>query len=305
MRNIRLGQSDLAVSQIGLGCMRMAGLSVADASRVIETAREQGINFFDHADIYGGGDSERVFSKAIGMNTSVREQIILQSKVGIRQGYYDFSYEHIMKSVDGILHRLNTDYLDVLLLHRPDALMEPEEVSRAFDELHSAGKVRWFGVSNFNQNQMKLAFSHSEFKIQANQLQLSLAHPDLITEGTNVNVTNEDGSSKSSAVLEYCRLEEITVQAWSPMQYGQIEGNFLENPAYQELAEKLGEIAQREDLSVGAVAIAWLLRHPARVQPIIGTMTPERIRAICKASDFMMSRSDWYGLLKAAGHPVP
>ncbi len=305
MRSIRLGMTDLAVSQIGLGCMRMARLSVDEAREVIATAREEGINFFDHADIYGGGDSERIFAKAIGMNASVREQIILQSKVGIRSGMYDFSYEHIMHSVDGILKRLETEYLDSLLLHRPDALMESEDIARAFDELHESGKVRHFGVSNFNQNQMKLAFRDSKFKPQANQLQLSLAHADMITEGTNVNVRNEDGSTKTSAILEYCRLENVTVQAWSPMQFGQIEGAFLENPEYQEVVVLLEEIAKREGFTIAAVAIAWLLRHPAKIQPIIGTMTPERIRDICKASDYVMSREDWYGLLKAAGHPLP
>ncbi len=305
MRTIQLGQTDLAVSQIGLGCMRMARLSVADAARVIDTARENGINFFDHADIYGGGESETIFAKAIGMNASVREQIILQSKVGIRSGMYDFSYDHIMKSVDGILKRLNTNYLDVLLLHRPDALMEPEDVARAFDELHEAGKVRWFGVSNFNENQMKLTFSQSKFKPQANQLQLSLAHADMITEGTNVNVRSDEGASKTGAVLEYCRLENVTVQAWSPMQFGAIEGAFLENPEYQNVAEKLAEIGGREGFTVGATAIAWLLRHPARIQPIIGTMTPERIADICAAGDYQMRREDWYALLAAAGHTLP
>ncbi len=305
MRTIQLGQTDLAVSQIGLGCMRMSRLSVAEAARVIATAREHGINFFDHADIYGGGDSETIFAKGIGMNASVREQIILQSKVGIRSGMYDFSYEHIMKSVDGILKRLNTDYLDVLLLHRPDALMEPEDIARAFEELHTAGKVRWFGGSNFNQNQMKLAFSQSAFKPQANQLQFSLAHADMITEGTNVNVRSDEGASKSGAVLEYCRLEGVTVQAWSPMQFGQIEGAFLDNPDYQNVADKLSEIGSREGFTVGATAIAWILRHPARIQPIIGTMTPERIADICAASDYQMRREDWYALLKAAGHSLP
>lgn len=305
MRTIQLGQTDLAVSQIGLGCMRMSRLSVIEAARVIETAREHGINFFDHADIYGGGESETIFSKGIGMNASIREQVILQSKVGIRSGMYDFSYEHIMKSVDGILERLNTEYLDVLLLHRPDALMEPEDIARAFEELHASGKVRWFGASNFNQNQMKLAYSQSQFKPQANQLQFSLAHADMITEGTNVNVRNDEGASKSGAVLEYCRLENVTVQAWSPMQFGQIEGAFLDNPAYQSVAEKLAEVGSREGFTVGATAIAWILRHPAKIQPIIGTMTPERIADICAAGDYQMRREDWYGLLKAAGHSLP
>lgn len=305
MKMIQLGQSDLAVSQIALGCMRMAGLSVDDACRVIDSARENGINFFDHADIYGGGDSERIFAKAIGMNPSVREQIILQSKVGIHQGTYDFSYEHIVQATEGILQRLNTDYLDVLLLHRPDALMEAEEVARAFDKLHSEGKVRHFGVSNFSPYQMDYAFSESRFQPQANQLQLSLAHADLITEGTNVNVRNEEGSSKSKGVLDYCRLNKVTVQAWSPLQFGAIKGNFLENPEYDKLSAKLEEIAKREGFTVAAIAIAWILRHPAGIQPVIGTMTPERIRDICQASDYLMSRRDWYDLLAAAGNNLP
>lgn len=305
MKTIQLGQSDLAVSQVGLGCMRMAGHSTEDARKIIETARENGINFFDHADIYGGGESERVFSEAIGMNASIREQIIIQSKVGIRRGWFDFSAEHIKESVDGILKRLNCDYLDVLLLHRPDALMEPEEIAEAFDALHSSGKVRHFGVSNFNPMQMKLAFRQSSFKPQANQLQLSLAHADLITEGTNVNVRNEEGSTKSSNVLDYCQLENVTVQAWSPMQFGAIKGAFLENTEYEQLLAKLEELGTETGFTPAALAIAWILRHPAKIQPIIGTMTPERIQAICDASDYRMPKQTWYELLNAAGYNLP
>lgn len=305
MKMIQLGRSELAVSQITLGCMRMAGLSIEEASQVIGTARENGINFFDHADIYGGGESEKIFAKAIGMNPSVREQIILQSKVGIGQGMYDFSYEHIIEAAEGILQRLNTDYLDVLLLHRPDALMEADDIARAFDKLHNEGKVRHFGVSNFHPRQMEYAFSESRFTPQANQLQLSLAHADLITEGTTVNVRNENGYATTQGVLEYCRLNHVTVQAWSPMQFGAIKGAFLENPEYKKLSDKLDEIAEREGFTPGAVAIAWILRHPARIQPVIGTMTPSRIRDICLASDYVMSRHDWYDLLNAANNKLP
>lgn len=305
MKMIQLGQTDLTVSQVGLGCMRMAGLSVDEASQVIGTARENGINFFDHADIYGGGDSETIFAKAISMSPSVREQIVLQSKVGINNWAYNFSYEHIVTATEGILQRLKTDYLDSLLLHRPDPLMEADEVARAFDKLYNDGKVRHFGVSNFSPYQMQYAFSQSRFTPQMNQLQLSLAHADLITEGTNVNVRNEEGSMKSGGVLDYCRLNNVTVQAWSPMQFGAIKGAFLENPAYDELSDKLEEIARREGFTAGAIAIAWIMRHPAKIQPIIGTMTPERIRDICMATGYQMSRRDWYDLLAAAGNNLP
>src|SRR5665647_2451691 len=148
MRTMQLGTSGLQVPVIAVGCMRINGLTQPEAERFVQTSMESGANFFDHADVYGGGECESIFAEAIHMNSTVRERIILQSKCGIRQGQFDFSKDHILEAVDASLARLKTDYLDVMLLHRPDALVEPEEVAEAFDILHASGKVRNFGISN-------------------------------------------------------------------------------------------------------------------------------------------------------------
>ncbi len=156
MKQIPLGSTNVLLPQIALGCMRISSLELSDAERLIETAQECGINFFDHADIYGGGKSERIFARAARLTPARREQVTIQSKCAIHDGLYDFSRDYILKSVDGILQRLQTEYLDILLLHRPDTLMEPEEVAEAFDRLQQSGKVRWFGVSNHNPMQIAL-----------------------------------------------------------------------------------------------------------------------------------------------------
>lgn len=305
MNTIRLGHSTLNVSRIALGCMRMANKTVDEAAAVIDAALAGGINFFDHADIYGAGESEIRFRDACDALNLQREDVFLQSKCGIRKGYYDFSYSHIMKSVDGILERLGTDYLDVLLLHRPDTLLEPDEVAEAFSELKAAGKVRWFGVSNQNPRQMELTFSRMEERPVANQLQMSLEHADLVTNGLTVNMSPLYGADHSGYVLDYCRLNNVTVQAWSPLQFGMIEGSFMDAAGYNELNTKLTELAAAYDVAPEGIAIAWLLRHPAQIQPVIGTMTPERISNICNASDIQLSREEWYAIYQAAGHMLP
>ncbi|NCC48119.1 MAG: aldo/keto reductase family oxidoreductase [Clostridia bacterium] len=305
MKKIALGAGALNASEISLGCMRMADLSPLKARTMIETALEEGIDFFDHADIYGGGQSESIFAEAIGMNPSVRENLLLQSKCGIRKGSFDFSRDHILSSVDGILQRLKTDYLDVLLLHRPDTLVEPEEVAEAFSRLHSSGKVRHFGVSNQNPMQIELLNRYLGQRIIANQLQLSLTNTGMIDAGLNVNMEIDRSVVRDGSILDYCRLKDITIQAWSPMQFGFFEGVFIGHPRFAKLNTVLDRIASEREVTATAVAIAWILRHPARIQVIVGTMNPERLRDIAKASNVALTRQEWYELYLAAGNELP
>ncbi|MFO8068735.1 MAG: aldo/keto reductase [Alkalibacterium sp.] len=303
MKKIKLGQSDLKVSEIALGCMRMDKLNIEDAAKVIETAYNEGINFYDHADIYGKGESEKRFSEALKKTSIKREDILLQSKVGIRSGFYDFSKEHIISSVENILDRLDTDYLDVLLLHRPDALVDPEEVAEAFDELYSSGKVKHFGVSNHSPLQIELLKKYIKQDLIANQLQFSVMHTGMVDAGVNVNTKNENSIDHDRAILDYSRLNDMTVQPWSPV-HGE-KGVFLNNPEYQEVNDKLTEVGEKYGLDNEAMAIAWLLRHPAEMQVILGTMTPKRIKNYSKASGVTITREEWYSIYRAAGNIVP
>jgi predicted oxidoreductase len=305
MRTIQLGTSSLQVPVVAVGCMRINRLSKPEAEKFIRTALEEGANFFDHADIYGGGACEEIFADAIGMNAEIRSSMILQSKVGIRKGMFDFSKEHILSSVDGILKRLRTDYLDVLLLHRPDALVEPEEVAEAFDRLHSSGKVRWFGVSNQKPMQIELLKRYVRQPIVANQLQLSVTNATMISNGINVNMENDSAIDRDGSVLDYCRLHDITIQPWSPFQYGFFEGVFLDNPKFPELNRKIDEIAANHGVTNTTIAIAWLLRHPAKMQPVTGTMNIDRLRDCCRASEVRLSREEWYEIYRAAGNILP
>ena len=305
MKTINLGSSSLEVPVVAVGCMRINSLDKNEAERFVQTALEQGANFFDHADIYGGGTCEEIFADAIHMNSDVREQIILQSKCGIRQGMFDFSKEHILNSVDGILKRLKTDYLDVLLLHRPDALVEPEEFAEAFEQLESSGKVRHFGVSNQNPMQIQLLKKFVKQPIVANQLQLSITNATMISAGINVNMENESAVNRDGSVLDFCRLNDITVQPWSPFQYGFFEGVFLGNDKFPELNKKIDEIAGKYGVTNTTIAIAWLLRHPANMQPVIGTMNLERLQDCIKASDVTLTREEWYEIYRAAGNILP
>lgn len=304
MRQIQLG-GILPVSAISLGCMRIEKLSISEAAALIDTAMEQGINFFEHADIYGGGKSEEIFSKALNMNPCIREKIYLQTKCGICNGYYDFSAEHIIKSVEDSLKRLQTDYVDTLLLHRPDTLMEPELVAEAFDKLHRNGKVRYFGVSNCNPMQIELLQKYIHEPLIINQLQLSAAHTGMLDSGIHVNIKNDEAVMRDGSVLEYCRLKDISIQAWSPFQYGMFEGVFLDNDKFKNLNEKLNEIAYRYHVSNSAVAAAFILRHPAKIQIIAGTTKPERLKDICQADTFILTRKEWYEIYCAAGHTLP
>ncbi|MCI3924688.1 aldo/keto reductase family oxidoreductase [Paenibacillus sp. TRM 82003] len=305
MRTIPLGSSALQVPVVAVGCMRINSLDKQEAEIFVRTAMEQGANFFDHADIYGGGTCEEIFAEAVGMNAGIRDQMILQSKCGIRKGMFDFSKEHILTSVDAILKRLKTDYLDILLLHRPDALVEPEEVAEAFDQLESSGKVRHFGVSNQNPMQIQLLRKFVKQPIVANQLQLSITNTTMIQSGINVNMENDAAVNRDGSILDFCRLNDITIQPWSPFQYGFFEGVFLGSPKFPELNAKIDEIAAKHGVTNTTIAIAWLLRHPAKMQPVIGTMNLERLKECCQAADVTLSREEWYEIYRAAGNKLP
>lgn len=308
MKKIKIGE--ISASEISLGCMRIAALSEKDAEGLVQTALDEGINFFDHADIYAHGKSEEVFAKAVHMNPAVREKMILQTKCGIRQSdgknvYFDFSKEHILKSVDNSLKRLNTDYIDVLLLHRPDALVEPEEVAEAFNILHRSGKVRNFGVSNQKPMQIELLSKYLNQKLMINQLQLSITNATMISNGINVNMENGSAVDRDGSILDYCRLKDITIQAWSPFQYGMFAGVFLDNEKFPELNQKIDELAKAKGVPNTAIATAWILRHPAKIQPIVGTTNASRLKDICKASTFELTRQEWYEIYLAAGNMLP
>jgi predicted oxidoreductase len=305
MKKINIANSEISASEISLGCMRITELSKQDASILVNTALEEGINFFDHADIYSGGKSEEVFAQAIDMSPGIREKLIIQSKCGIRKGYFDFSKEHILESVDGSLKRLKTDYLDVLLLHRPDALVEPEEVAEAFTILHNSGKVRYFGVSNQNPMQIELLSKYLNQKLIINQLQFSITNTGMIDSGINVNMKIDRSLDRDGSILDYCRLKDITIQAWSPFQFGFFEGIFLNNDKFPELNQKIDEIAEAKGVPNTAIAIAWILRHPAKIQPIVGTTNAGRLKDICKASQINLTRPEWYDIYKAAGNTLP
>ncbi len=294
-----------AVSAIGIGCMRIAGMSAAEVDVLVRTALDEGINFFDHADIYGGGKSEEVFGALLAADPGLRGRIFIQSKCAIHDGMYDFSGDYIRKSVDGILTRLHTDHLDSLLLHRPDPLMDPEEVGQVFDELEKSGKVLHFGVSNMNRYQIELLSSGVRQKLWANQVQMSLAHTPMIDEGINVNTQFDGGVMRAAGTLEYCRLHDIAVQTWSPLQKGFFGGVFLGDDEYAQLNEVLRELAAKYGVTPDAIAYAWLLRYPARMQVILGTTNPARIQSAARAAEVRLTRAEWYALYKAAGNALP
>jgi predicted oxidoreductase len=305
MKYIKIPNTDMNASEISLGCMRISRLTNQEILTLIHTALDEGINFFDHADVYGDGKCEEKFSEALDMNSGLREKIILQTKCGIRKGSFDFSKEHILEAVDGSLKRLRTDYVDVLLLHRPDALVEPEEVAEAFTILETSGKVKYFGVSNQNPMQIELLCKFVKQKIHFNQLQLSITNSGMIDAGINVNMQIDRSINRDGSILDYCRLKDIIVQPWSPFQYGFFEGVFLDNPKFSELNEKINTIAADRGVTNTAIAIAWLLRHPAHMQPILGTTNPQRVKDSCQASGITLTRQEWYQIYLAAGNQLP
>lgn len=309
MKKVKLGRTGLNVPAVAVGCMRLADKTPQEMNGFIHAAMEQGAVFFDHADIYGNGRSEELFGEAWAADRSLnREDMILQSKCGIRKegrGFYDQSKAYIIQSVDGILKRLRTEYLDILLLHRPDALVEPEEVAAAFEELSRSGKVRCFGVSNHKPMQIELLKKYVEQELCVNQLQLSIPVSNMIANGMEVNMDTGGAADRDGSVLDYCRLHDITIQAWSPFQMPNWGGCFIGSEAYVELNQELNRLAEKYGGSPTAVAAAWILRHPAGMQIIAGTANQERLGQIIAAGDIALTREEWYRLYLAAGHPLP
>lgn len=309
MKKVQLGNSEMKVPAIVVGCMRLADKDKSQMNRFIHSAIELGTNYFDHADIYADGRSEEIFGDAIRDDSSIkREDIILQSKCGIRKedkGYYDQSKEYIVNSVDGILKRLKTDYLDILLLHRPDALVCPEEVAAAFDELKSKGKVRSFGVSNHKPMQIELLRKCVDEPILINQMQFSIPVSNMVANGMEVNMDTEGSIDHDGSVLDYCRLKDITLQAWSPFQMPNWAGCFLGNDRYKELNDEIDILAKKYNVTPTTIAAAWILRHPANMQIITGTASESRLGQIADACSIELTRKEWYSLYLAAGHPLP
>ena len=304
MKQIEIG-GKIPASTISLGCMRMGNRSEKEIEQIMDCALENGINFFDHADIYGGGNSEKLFGRYLKSHPGVREKIVIQTKCAIHDGQYDFSKEHILRSVDGSLLRLGVEYIDLLLLHRPDTLMEPEEVAEAFSELEKSGKVRHFGVSNHNPLQIELLKTAVKQPLLVNQLQFSVTEAGMITSGMNVNMKNPESQMHDGSVLEYSRIKRMTIQTWSPFQFGFFKGSFIDNDDYPELNSALEKIGNKYGLSKTGTATAWILRHPANMQLIAGTMNPEHLSEICKAGDIDLTRAEWYEIYRSAGHCLP
>ncbi len=272
---------------------------------MIDDLADRGIRFYDHADIYGHGKCEELFGEAMQLANTPREDLIIQSKCGIRDGWYDLSKDYILDSVDGILNRLQTPYLDLLILHRPDALMEPKEIAEAFDQLQKSGKVRHFGVSNFTPEQIRLLQTEVKQPLLVNQLQLSIPNAWMISQGLEANMPTQGALDRTGHVLEQMRQMGITIQTWSPLQYGDWEGTFLDNPIFAELNETLQKLADKYNVSKSAIAAAWILRHPAGMQVVTGSSRTDRILEMARARKVDLTRKEWYDLYRAAGHRIP
>ncbi|HEX3678182.1 MAG TPA: aldo/keto reductase [Galbitalea sp.] len=308
MKTFTPPQTTLQASNVILGLMRISALDDQAVRALVGAARDAGINFFDHADVYGGDHGcERRFGDAISFTPADRESVIIQSKVGIRDGFWDFSREHILDSVDKSLAALRTDYLDILLLHRPDTLVEPDEVAAAFDVLHASGKVRNFGVSNETPGQIELLKRSVRQPLAFNQVQLSITHAPLIAAGIAANMAGLDQSiDRDNGILDYSRLNEITLQAWSPFQKGFFDGVFIgDRENFGPLNDALDEIAVAHGVTPTGIAVAWITRHPANMQVVLGTTQPSRVTESAAGSDVPLSREDWYRLFTAAGHTLP
>lgn len=301
-------RTNLQASNVILGMMRISDMDDEEIRALVGTARDAGINFFDHADIYGGAHGcEKRFGDAVTFTDAEREAVIIQSKVGIRQGFFDFSKEHILRSVDESLAALNIDYLDILLLHRPDTLVEPEDVAAAFDALHAAGKVRNFGVSNQTPGVIELLKRSVNQPLAFNQVQLSITHAPLIAQGVAANMAGLDQSiGRDNGLLEYSRLNDITLQAWSPFQSGIFDGVFVgDRENYGPLNDALDDIAAAHGVTPTGIAVAWITRHPANIQVVLGTTKPARVVESAAGSEIPLSREEWYRLFTTAGHVLP
>jgi len=310
MKTVPLGTTDLSVPNVVLGLMRIADKTDDEIRELVRTARDAGIDFFDHAAVYGGRQHhcEARFAEALQLTSSERTEVTIQTKAGIiPEGPYDSSYEQLVSSVESSLRALRTDYVDVLLIHRPDALVEPEEVARAFDDLEAAGKVRAFGVSNHTPLQIDLLKTAVRQPLVANQLQLSLTHAPIVAQGLAANMVGLDQSVTldGGGILDYCRVHRITVQAWSPFQAGFFTGTFLGSSEYPDLNTVIDRLAASYDVPPIAIATAWITRHPAQMQVVLGTTTPGRVVGAAQGSDLPLTRAEWYELLRAAGYRVP
>lgn len=311
MKTIEIPNAQLQAPAVVLGLMRIDDKSDDEIRELVRTAREHGIDFVDHADVYGSElhACERRFAEAMQLTPSERGELTIQTKAGIvRDGpYFDFSYEHLISSAEASLHALGTDYIDILLLHRPDALVEPEEVARAFEDLHAAGKVRHFGVSNHTPGQIELLKTAVTQPIVANQVQLSIPHAPLIAQGVAANMAGLDQSiSRDIGLLDYSRLNGITLQAWSPYQGGFFTGVFVgDREDFAELNDVLDSLAEKYGVTPNGIATAWITRHPAQMQVVLGTTTPSRVADAAAGADVVLSRADWYALFRAAGYTVP
>jgi predicted oxidoreductase len=300
MKHIHVGGA-LHASEIILGCMRINQLSIKELDALVHEAIDLGIDTFDHADIYGKGSCETLFSHIL---PSIRSRIKIQSKCGICDGYYDLSKEHILTSVDGILQRLNTDYLDTLILHRPDTLMDPEEIAEAFDRLHQ-NKVLHFGVSNFNSMQIELLRKYIRQPIILNQMQFGIAHTPIIDSGIQTNTKFDGAFDRDGNMLEYARYHDITLQAWSPFQFGFFEGVFLNHKNFEPLNQLLQKLGHKYQVDESAISIAWILNHPAHMQVVVGTTQTKRLKDLCKASRVQLTKQEWYAIYQAAGRCLP
>ena len=308
MRYITLGQDDKELSEIVLGMMRIEDKSVKEVEELVETALSVGINAFDLADIYGRGRCEELLGLVLKNRPDLREKMWIQSKCGIRIEeftYFDFSKDYIIKSVDGILQRLKIDHLDSLLLHRPDALMESDQVAEAFDLLYKQGKVRDFGVSNQNPMMMELLKKDVKQPLAVNQLQLSAAFTPGFESGFHVNMEDSQAAMRDGSIFEYCKLHDVVIQAWSVLQFGYFKGNFVGNEKFQQLNQVLNRLALKYSVSPSAIAIAWVLRYPAKMQAVVGTTNPKHLREVSQAANFSLTRKEWYEIYLAAGNNLP
>ena len=308
MRYITLGQDDKELSEIVLGMMRIKDKSVKEVEELVETALSVGINAFDLADIYGRGRCEELLGLVLKNRPDLREKMWIQSKCGIRIEeftYFDFSKDYIIKSVDGILQRLKIDHLDSLLLHRPDALMESDQVAEAFDLLYKQGKVRDFGVSNQNPMMMELLKKDVKQPLAVNQLQLSAAFTPGFESGFHVNMEDSQAAMRDGSIFEYCKLHDVVIQAWSVLQFGYFKGNFVGNEKFQALNQVLDRLAIKYGVTSSTIAISWILRYPAKMQAVVGTTNPKHLREVSQAGNFSLTRKEWYEIYLAAGNNLP
>lgn len=308
MRYITLGQDDKELSEIVLGMMRIKDKSVKEVEELVETALSVGINAFDLADIYGRGRCEELLGLVLKNRPDLREKMWIQSKCGLRIEeftYFDFSKDYIIKSVDGILQRLKIDHLDSLLLHRPDALMESDQVAEAFDLLYKQGKVRDFGVSNQNPMMMELLKKDVKQPLAVNQLQLSAAFTPGFESAFHVNMEDSQAAMRDGSIFEYCKLHDVVIQAWSVLQFGYFKGNFVGNEKFQALNQVLDRLAIKYGVTSSTIAISWILRYPAKMQAVVGTTNPKHLREVSRAANFSLTRKEWYEIYLAAGNNLP